>query len=579
MKKRLLLTGLLIILVIITLLLLKYVINRVLRMPVLYEEFAAIVPSSPLAYVQCSHLRTRLEHIKNSPDYLTFIQSEFVKQIQQMEWWSDFSYSFEQLWHSLIIDPMRIVGTDVAIAVYNAGENEIIPGIVLISKVDQIAKIAERVLYVFDKLGGQNGITFEQDYQRFPIYAIEQPDMICPLYYTIIDDIGVMSTSLPLLKNTILLALSGVEASVVGMDEPPMKASPFRKTIYDIPDKRFVTGYLDLSLFFKELRENPLFHLRESFQGNIWEETRNFPLMTIHLNTYADNIILRTDLFFESDISGSPGDTLEDEETYRFVQESLLVNFPIVAAFYRNNFTSFLQNWQELFPQWEWSLPIQLPIQPWDTFGDLIECRVSDVVIGTLYAIPDISCMLDTQHPELSMVFLNTTINNILDQILPSVTQRALVKISDEPYRNTNISRIQFMFQEILSYAITKSGNKASQSFYTILATNGKGLKAQIDSLQAHPNRQPYLFTPQQDDVAFEMLLKNDALSEFIQIISRTNTFSLLYPWHTHRQFYQVLPFVIQFLKPLPPVLIEGGVKGAGIYLELRVRKKTKFME
>jgi hypothetical protein len=106
---------------------------------------------------------------------------------------------------------------------------------------------------------------------------------------------------------------------------------------------------------------------------------------------------------------------------------------------------------------------------------------------------------------------------------------------------------------------------------YTFVATNGKILKEQIDSLQIQ-GKQPYMFPSQQDHAAFVILLQNKMLSKLIRDFSQTKTFSLLYPRHIHTQLYQLLPFLIHFLDPLPPVLIEGGTKGMGLYLELRSR-------
>jgi hypothetical protein len=355
---------------------------------------------------------------------------------------------------------------------------------------------------------------------------------------------------------------------------PGVKTSPFTKIIQNISDKRFVTGYLDFSLFFKELWENPMFRLLDLPQKNIKEGGQNLPFLTIYLDTYVDEISLRTELFSVPDISKSPGDDSENGVDSLLHQDRFPINASIVAAFYKEHFIPFLQNWQELFPQWEWTFPIQTLDQPGDIFGERIECSVSDTVIGMLYAIPDIACVLDTQKPGLSKAFLDVTITRILDQMLSPIARRT-VKISNDPYGGTRISKIHFMFQEFLNYGIVKSGGRHSQNIYTLVTTNEKVLKEQIDLLQAHPGTRPYLLTPQQDDTAFVVFLKNDRLSRLIQDVSQTNTFSLLYPRHTHKQLYQVLPFLIHLLEPLPPVLIEGGTKGTGLYLELRSRGKS----
>jgi len=549
MKKRLFILGLLIVIPL-TLLVLKYALDLSRQKPLLPKEFAALVPAAPLAYVECSHLQTRLEQLTNSPENHTFRQSEFVKQVQQTEWWPKFSSWFEQFWKSLIIDPRHIIGTDVAVAVYHAGEDEILPGVILVGKVDRLAKIAERIMYIFDRVTGQIGITFKQEYQSFPIYVIAQPNMICPLYYTIAGDLGLISTALPLLESTIL--------SAIGTDKRPVKTSPFEKTIPALPETRVVTWYLDLTRCIAELRQNPWLQSVAGLQDRVWEPGGILPFVTIRLDTDADHVTLRTDFFSEADISENAG---ARKASPRFVQDAMPANFPVVAALYKKNLIPFLQNWQASFPQWEWSLPISIS-NPGGAFGEMLECRVSNTLVGTVYMLPDISCLLETQHPELAQTFLDTTVKDTLAQQLPSIVQQALVKLSTETYRNTTISKLQVMFQEMFSYVV--------QNGSTILATNGKMVKNQIDALQAHPDARPYVFQLREDGVAFECFLTNAQLSELLQKFSQTTTFALLYPRQTHEQFYQLFPFLIHFLKPLPPVLIEGGTHGTGLYLEVR---------
>jgi hypothetical protein len=564
MKKRLLIIGLL---AVIGLLLIDYAIEIARRPHVLHHKVALMMPATPLAYIQCSHLKTRVVQLMNSTDYRTFMQSEFVKQLDQDERSAKLIAHLKKFWNGLLIDPMRVIGTDIAVGIYKAEEGEKVPGVILISKVDRIAKIAERVLYGFDRLMRQSGMTFEQDFQRVSIYGIHQPDIIFPLYYAIIDDIGMISTSLSLLKSAIL--------SAIGADDRPANAPLFRKITNAIPDKRFVTCYLNSSSFFEELRQNEMFQSLKLVEEMGWEEEAALPVVTVRLDTYTDKVILRVELFSDSDMSNYPNENPEDEATYRLLQDRIPPNLPVVATLYRKNLPAFLRNWQEVFPQWGWPFPIQTSAYTQDIFGEVLECKVSDTLIGTFYTMPDISCVLDTQRPELSLSFLNTVIERMLGQALPLIAQRAFVKMANESYRNTVISKVQFMFQDILSYAVAEGKSEHSQNAYTFLATNSQVVKNHIDSLQAQSDEQPYVLPLQPDHPTFVCWLNNAMLSKFIQILSQTNTFSLLFPQYTHKQLYHILPSLIRFLQPLPPVWIEIGTTGTGLYLELRSREKS----
>ena len=76
---------------------------------------------------------------------------------------------------------------------------------------DRVAKAAERVLYLFDKVSGQIGIQFIQDVQGCSIYVVKRQDMYFPLYYTVLDEFALLSTSLSLLKNTVRHVLGQLE--------------------------------------------------------------------------------------------------------------------------------------------------------------------------------------------------------------------------------------------------------------------------------------------------------------------------------------------------------------------------------
>ena len=348
MKKRFLI-GLILALLLFVFLL--YYVTRIsVPKHVVYDELSSIVPAMPLAYVQCSHLKTRLKELSQSNRYRQFLQSAFVQQLQTTVWWQNLSSSFKEFLNSIVIDPMRIIGTDLAVGIYKAEEGEVLPRIIVVSKIDQVAKIAERLLYVFDRFSGQVGLNFVQDVEGIPVYMVEQPEMLLPLYYAIIDDLGMLSTSLSLLKNTISLAVGKAEYSV--------NTSSFRQNIHNIPQERFVTSYFNPFLIVNELKQNELLQTLELSQESVLEILSDFPSMTIHLDTSSGGIILETELFRTSGLSEFPDDYQksahsEAEDIYPRFPDNTPKHLPVIGAFYRKRIHVLLQRWREFFPQQE----------------------------------------------------------------------------------------------------------------------------------------------------------------------------------------------------------------------------------
>ena len=178
MKNRLVFSGVAILLLITVCLFLNW---PLLFPPTLPKTLALLIPPDPLLYVQGSQLKQQIEHLTRRTEYETFIQSELFSQIRQTTWWPGFREEFQALWKSLIIDPMRIVGTEAALAVYASDSGDILPPAILVGKVDRVARIAERLMYGYDRLSRQIGITFHQTYLKQSVYRLQTPGMIWPL--------------------------------------------------------------------------------------------------------------------------------------------------------------------------------------------------------------------------------------------------------------------------------------------------------------------------------------------------------------------------------------------------------------
>ena len=566
MKKRILLIGVFIIILVTVGV---FVFDRTHYPRPRQHTFVAMVPPDPIVYIQCVQLDLRVRHFTNSPEYATLLQSEIFAHMQQTAWWAAFREEFDAFWKSLIIDPMRIIGTDMAIAVYETEVGELIPRMILLGKVDQIAKIAERILYGYDEVTGEIGLTFEQRYHGAPVYVIDQPGMLCPLYYTILGNAGMIATSLPLLQHTIRTAMEKPEKTGDGTDQP----SEMRTAVYEIPEQRFVAGYIELSRLIQEFRKNFLLRQLGVFQGREWQQIESFPQITLHLDSFQDRLTLRTDWVsplkkvasFKTDL-----ETLTNKSGMSFQTRTA---DPLVAVGYRGKLSQFVHTWEQFFPQWKWG--IQLPIQTQDIFGEIMECKLSENLLGTLYTIPDISCIVDTQQPERAGPLMHHAITGLINQMVPPIAQR-MITTSKEEYQRTVISKYQFMFQDVLCYGVAKRGENQGQKAYTFLATQGNVIKQHIDSFQTSREYNPYILTTQSGMLpAFGALINNKALSVFIQTFSQSNTFALLYPRHSYSELYQALPYLIQGLQPIPPVIIEGDIKESGeIYLNAAINVK-----
>lgn len=597
MKKRILIS---VILIILCFVFIGYLFRISFRKQVIYDELSAVIPARPLAYVRCSQLKSRLDQLSQSSKYRQLLQSPFVQQIKTTPWWNEFSDSFQEFLESMIIDPMRVFGADWAVGLYRAERGELLPGVILVGKIDRFAGAAERLLYLFDRFSGQIGIQFTQDVEGIPVYVLDRRDLLVPVYYSVIDDLGMISTSFPLLKNTMLQAL--------GVTKETEQFSAFRQIVHNISDTRFVTSYVHPALLVDELHNNQFLKALKLVDARSLEAASDFPFVTISLDVYPNNkTIVRTELFSRPGINAKalegkaeePGAAEVDRRSGQAAEGEALQllekrsrTFPLIGTVHTEHLAGFMQTLESLFPRQALQLrskeggtfPLQWLDPPQETFGKMLECRLTGALFGTLYTVPDISCVQDVLDSKRAFTFLDTNVDTLLDEVFASAAQRALVKKSAELYQKTGITSVRMLFQDLLCYAVLNANSKHSRSVtvsgvepvsYALLTTNTEVLKKRIDMLLASPAQSPYALggaqqirgkntrdvpknmTPQPETPVATLLIRHALLSEWLEAVSRTTTFSLLFPRQTNQKLYQILPDLLVLLKSLPPVLFE----------------------
>lgn len=574
------------------------------------NELSSLVPSQPLVYVQCSELQTRLEQLTQHPHYQQFLDSPFFQQLQTTEEWQEFSASFEAFWKEMVIDPMRLIGTDVSIGLYQTEKNELWPSAILLSRVDQIAKITERGLYIFDQLFGQLGMDFVEKIEAVPVYKVQHEEMLLPIYYAVIDNLGLVSTSFPLLQDTIQRAIGQDEKET----EPQQvdfveNSSLFPQVLHSSPDSRVLALYLELSSTYQEFSTNPF--LRSLNLAQELRDMADFPPISIFLDSYADHIRLKAKLHSSESAhdqqAASDFSSLEKSEEKTGEDHSCSGDkddwgeFPIVGQVNKDLLAIFFQKLHTLFPGLEWRSPFQGIDLQQDVFGKRIACRLSNTLFGTLYTVPDLLCLSETpEAPQTAIPVLEKMVGGLLAQSFSPMARRTMLQHTSESYLETVISKVQLMFQEIFSYTVFAVDKQRSFMLFT---TNSEVIKRQIDQHQAYPNESlyPCMTTPaipieqtrtkaESDDLAEEMghpiihreisagrvWIQSERLATFIEDLMKTTTFSLLVPQQNYPVLYQQLPKLLLLLQALPPLFLEFGLLEERLFVALWVESGSQ---
>ena len=535
MKKRFIVSGVVVLLLIIVCL---FLIWPRLFPPTLPKTLALLVPPDPLLYVQGSQFKQWVEQLTDRGEYATFLQAELFSQVQQTAWWPEFREEFQAFWNSLIIDPMRIVGAEAALAVYASEVGDVLPPAILIGKMDRVARIAERLLYGYDRLSRQVGITFQEAYLKHSVYQLQTPDMIWPLYYAVIGDLGLIATSLPVLRKTIEQTASHIPP--LREQSQPENSTIFRRMLApDLPDHRIVTGYLDLTRLNAEQYRNPLLH---AVTGAQWRAIDpQMPSVAFEIETSHTRLELRTQWVMPN-ISSARSDTEMFQEEIPW--QEMITNthtFPLVVTGNIQWIIDIIQSWQSNLASWATSLPAEAR----EVYGERLECRLSEPLRGVLYVLPEIACILDTIHPERSRVFVDKMVQELISNSLPLLLQRQ-VKRAQEVYREIKISRVALMFQEIVQYATAK--HKEGWS-YTLLTNHSQAMKHHIDNLYDHVDTTSYLLMPPPAEAEILAALHPVEIARVLKKFSQTPTFTLLFAPQQREAMKHIIPFVVQGLQ------------------------------
>ncbi len=515
---------------------------------------AALMPSPPFLYVQGSQIHHFLKKVEQSPQFQTFLQSPWWQQVSASQAWQDFTVSFQEAVDDMVIDPMRVAGDELAIGVYETRQDEVFPGVLVISKIDWLAQASERLLYLFDRVSGEVGISFQQEIEDVPVYVVKRYDLLIPVYYSVIEQVAFLSTSLPLLQETLNHVL-----------HTSTRHSLLPERIGDIPDSRFLTCAIDPARMVTELYRNRL----AGRSARVLAE--NMPLTEIGLEVEQESIRLNTMFFSENT---RPRVDAEKIST----QGERKNTFPLLLRVEIQDVDSVLKTLKKLFPLLDTSV-----LAPWkqalhQIFGHAIECRLSPQMLGTLYALPDLFCRSKVAQPERAYRFLDQRIDSLIQQSLPGSAQRALMKKVNEPYQQSIITTWRMMLQDLVSYAVFPSQLEESAA-YVLAGTNSAALKETIAPLRASPEQGiPSFFSqeavsPNNSGGApvASVLVDNVRMSEWLSTFSKTPTFMLLFPPQQYPELHQTFPALLLLLQSLPPVWGYAQVQEETFSLSLEI--------
>lgn len=560
MKKQGLLVGL--VLVVCGLLALGgYAFRASLRKPVAYQQIASLFPARPLAYVQCAQLAPRWKDVSQRPSYQAFLQSPLFDHIRKSLWWQKWSSSLQDALQGMVIDPSGMIGTDVALGVYQSEKGELTPGILVVTQIEPIVNLAERLFSLIDFVSGAFGIQKQAEIHGIPVYKLQQEEMSVPVYYSILGNLGIISTSLPLLQHALLQALGKAA------DAAPSQ-TPFEYIVDVSKPERFMTMYWDASRILHELQQDEFFDLQELFDAPLLASLTALPFFQVAVDVSANSLVVSLEVFPPSlptdKTKPFPGDN--HENTFTTLIQKTPPQYPVLATVNRTRVEAFISTLEQLFPQQSWQEALRWHKQQSLIWGERVECRLTTDVFGTVYTTPDLACLLDTQHPQRAKALLQYAVTMLFERLFPSAMQRrTMVSTVHESYRDSTISSSRVLFQEVFAYAVA---HLPDQPAYTVAATNTAVVKSYLHALRDHAQQSPFskmpriLFAPENSRslpaslLIGGILLRTSPLLELLEALSQTSTFGLLFPQEVYPGFYQLIPVFRQSEAALPDAIL-----------------------
>ncbi len=501
-------------------------------------ELSALLPDAPLASIHIASLSARLPQLSDSAPYRHILTAPAFQQLQQTPEWKEFAASFPE---KFLLNPMRLIGEDVIVSIHENSGNEDIPPTLLLSRVDWVARKTEQLFYAYDTFSWKRTITVAQPGSRFAIYQFQQNDMLFPLYYTVIDDVFFLSTSLPLLNKTVKKAIT-------------TRAHPGGET-------PLLSVKIQPAEFLRTLARSPLFEIDQDALPAISPDAE----FALSLDAFPDEIRLEAAL--SSVKTPWQGVLTQDEmtETPRLgISTNIEQDTAIFVGLNQSEITRMLEQLLMIFPKME--RPVLLPeIAELQTMTDeRIECQSSSHVAGVVYAMPDVSCLTAFRaSPDIAMAAMQRTLTSVLDQNLPS-GQRNMVKQSVETYRNAAMVKVALLFQELFAYGVVPSQTNG----IGVLSASSKTLKREMDRLFVLEQAPPYRMTAERGAVA-HIVIQPPQFADLLKNLAQTPTFAILMPKKKHPQFYASLPLALFAFNALPPIILDAQVNDATLTYSL----------
>ena len=507
-------------------------------------DLSALLPEEPLAYTHIPSLKTQLPQLLASKPYQHVLASPAFQQLQQTPEWQEFTASFPS---KLPFNPMRLIGNDVTISVHNTENNAAIPAVLLLSRVDWLARKTEQAFYLVNAFSWKQSITVARPGTQIALYQLQTADMLFPLYYTVIDDVLFLSTSLPLLDKTVKNA-TAKKAAFVSNEQPetPLFWAKLRPA--------------DL---LQTLARSPFFQINRDALSAIAPDAE----LDLSLKALPDEI--RLDVIFstvKTPRRSVSTQKVTEETPRRGVSTVIGQDTAILAGLNRDETAQMLARLHTIFPRMErYALLPEIAALQAMTDGRL-ECQSSSRVAGMVYAVPDVSCLTTFRvPPEMALTAMQHTVTNLLEQAIPPA-QRNLVKQSAESYHNAALVKVTLLIQELLAYGIVP----ANANGYGVVGASSKALKREIDRLFALDQASPYRMTAEPGAVA-NIIFQPPQVAALLKNLAQTPTVSILLPKSEHPQFYASLPLFLLGLNALPPVALDAQIDDAALRYSLRL--------
>ncbi|GAK54577.1 hypothetical protein U14_05864 [Candidatus Moduliflexus flocculans] len=507
-------------------------------------DLSALLPDEPLAYAHIPSLKTQLPQLLASKPYQHVLASPAFQQLQQTPEWQEFTASFPS---KLPFNPMRLIGKDVVFSVHESATNEVIPPMLLLSRVDWFARRSEQFAYAVNAFLWKQPITVAQPGTQIVLYQLQTADMLFPLYYTVIDDVLFLSTSLPLLDKTVKNATA-------------KNVAPAQK---EQPEAPLFSAKLRPADFLRTLERSPFFQMNRDALSAIAPGAE----LDLSLNALPDEIRLDAVLsLVETPRRGVSTQKVTEKMPRRGVSTAIEQDTAILAGLNRDETAQMMDRLETMFPQMErYALLPEIAALQAMTDGRL-ECQSSSRVAGLVYAVPDVSCLTTFRvPPEMALTAMQRTVTNLLDQAIPPA-QRNMVKQSAESYHNAALVKVALLIQELLAYGVVP----ANANGYGMVGASSKTLKREMDRLFTLNQASPYRMTAESGAVA-NIIFQPPQVAALLKNLAQTPTFSILLPKSEHPQFYASLPLILMTLSALPPVALDAQINDATLRYSLRL--------